>query len=94
MSEQNGRNGNGNRPSTNGNDAYRITDTAEIEIPSVSGGIVVSGGDLINEFDEFMPSYNEAYEQTEILDPVYVECIQQVVDGVVDTLELSIVMWV
>ncbi|MEL6149558.1 MAG: GTP cyclohydrolase I [Chloroflexota bacterium] len=93
MSEQNGRNGNGNRPSTNGNDAYRITDTAEIEIPSVSGGIVVSGGDLINEFDEFMPSYNEAYEQTEILDPHDDAQFQRIHNAIHDLLDAFNVNW-
>jgi GTP cyclohydrolase I len=92
MSEYIGRNGNGNTPK-NGNGGYRMTDTSEMNLPAVNGGLVVSGANLINEFISHEPSYTEAYEQTEVLDPHDDAQFQRIQNAIYELLDAFNVNW-
>ncbi len=93
MSERNGNGASKSLVPTDGNNALQITDTTEIEIPSVNGGIIVSGQDLISEFTGFQPSYNEAYESTEVLDPNNEAQFERIESAIHELLDAFNVNW-
>ncbi len=86
----NGNGRNGTSPDYDSN--MNINETAEIEMPSVSSGIVVSGGNLVEPL-EYEPSYTDAYEQTEILDPADDAQFQRIQNAIHDLLDAFNVNW-
>lgn len=66
-----------------------------IDVPSVSGGMVVSGGNIASEsvLNEFKPSYVEAYESTEILDPEDRTQFARIEKAIYDLLDAFNVNW-
>lgn len=61
-----GSNGNGKK--NGGHDNF--TETLSVEVPSVTGGELIRGFEhfaSLATFDEYGPSYTDAYEQTEVL---------------------------
>ena len=84
-------NGNSSKPPRN-NGGYGLMDGTAINLPAVSGGVMVSGAALLNELD--MPaSYEDAYEQTEVLNPDDAAQFERIQRAVYDLLDAFNVNW-
>jgi len=84
---KNGKNGNGN-----GNIRYDLMENMNYNVPPVTGGTVVSGSlALLEELEEYGPSYTEEYESTEVLtdDPAQFEKIQQAIHDLLDAFNVN-----
>lgn len=77
-------NGNGNRKPPRMNNP---TDTNEFS------GIIVSGENLLSDLNDYSPSYEEAYEQTEVLDPDNDAQFQRIQNAIYDLLDAFNVNW-
>lgn len=63
------------------------TDTNEFS------GIIVSGENLLSDLNDYSPSYEEAYEQTEVLDPDNDAQFQRIQNAIYDLLDAFNVNW-
>lgn len=89
-----GHRSNGNHPHGNG---HRSTQEMElVNLPPVNGGQIVRGNNILNfsevaGFDEYGPSYIEAYESTETLtgDPEQFNRIQKAIYDLLDAFNVN-----